>query len=88
MSSLSASSSSSIDRNLHMDAVGRHALIQRILTHLPSMELIEQIQWVKKMQRLGVRYTTQTNGVLVNLKALSDSQLLELQPNGSDHHSQ
>lgn len=55
-------------------------LIQTLLKTIPTMELIEQIQWVKKMQQLGVRYTLQTNGILINLKTLTDQQLIQLQP--------
>lgn len=39
------------------------------------MELTDQIQWVHMIQKMGIRHTIQSNGILVNLNQVQETDL-------------
>lgn len=52
--------------------------IRYMMQHGPQLDVLDQMQWYTQLKTLTVRHTVQADGILVNLKTVSDDNLQTL----------
>jgi len=53
-------------------------MIRYLMQHGPELDVLDQMQWYTQLKALHVRHTVQADGILVNLKTVSDDNLNRL----------